>query len=111
MLTTLHRLFFFSIALLCLCLTAAFGASPEPPRILTIRTNAANLLISVSVPKGWQAVMLESRDASASGAWIPRAVARAGLGSCKLLFKVPVALKAQLLRAQGALTDALPKKF
>ncbi|PWU11691.1 MAG: hypothetical protein C5B50_22865 [Verrucomicrobia bacterium] len=110
MTTNLIRLSFL-VLLVCLSASRAFAASPQAPQILNIRTNGANLMISVKVPKGWQAVVLESRGASAAGAWIPQAVARAGLGSGKILFKVPAALKGQVFHVQGELTEPLPKKY
>jgi hypothetical protein len=86
-------------------------AEPAQPQILSLRTNRASLLVTVKVPKGWQAVRLESREPAEAGAWVPRAMARSGLGSGKVVFKVPVSLKSQLLQVQGVLKEPLAKSF
>ncbi len=91
--------------------TAAFAAEPLAPQIISLRTNRASLLVTAKVPKGWQAVMLASREQAESGAWVPRAVARSGFSSGKVVFKVPVSLKGQSLQVQGLAKEPLAKSF
>jgi hypothetical protein len=92
-------------------IAGAFASAPAPPRILTTRTVGNNLLVTVNVPRGWHAVVLESRAATNAGAWVPRAVLRPGLTSGKLTFTVPALLKQQSLRVRGELQEPLPQSF
>jgi hypothetical protein len=87
----------------------AQGAPPPPaPRILTTRVSGANLLVSVNVPRGWQAVYLESRAQADAGAWVPRAVSRT---TGRVVFRIPASLKGQLLRVRGDLHAPLAASF
>ena len=87
---------------------AGFGAVPALPQILSTRVSGTNLLVSVSIPKGWASVTLESREQANAGAWVPRAIART---SGKSVFRIPATVKGQLLRVQGQLRDPLPAHF
>jgi hypothetical protein len=90
----------------------AFAAEPAAPQILTVRTVGTNLVVTVQIPKrGLQAVILESRALPDTGAWVPRAVARSGLSSGKIRFRVPLFLQGQTLRARGQMQEARPKSF
>src|SRR5258706_5651393 len=90
----------------------AFAAEPAAPQILTVRTVGTNLVVTVKIPKkGFQAVILESRALPDAGAWVPRAVARSGLSSGKIRFRVPVSLQGQMLRARGEMQEARPRSF
>src|SRR5262249_52812371 len=84
---------------------------PAPPTIASLRTNRANVSVTVKLPKGWQAVVLESREYPSRGAWVPRAIARSGLSSGAIVFTLPLSLKGQQLRVRGELKEALPKSF
>jgi hypothetical protein len=87
------------------------AATPVPllqPTILTNRVVGTNVLISVKVPKGWGAVVLESRTNAVAGAWVPRAIARS---AGKVVFRVPAFLLQQGLRARGQLQEPLPRSF
>jgi hypothetical protein len=98
----------------CLVLTlsaALLRAESAAPQIVSIRTNRASLLVTAKVPKGWQAVRLESREYPYAGAWVPRAVARSGLSSGKVVFKVPVSLKGQSLQVLGLAKEPLAESF
>ncbi len=102
------------LVLLCSTLCAIISSraeTPAPPKITGIRTNGANLAITVKVPKGWQAVVLESHANTNVGTWIPRAVARSGLSTGSFSFKVPSALKSQQFRVRGEMNEPLPKSF
>ncbi|HVM49902.1 MAG TPA: beta-propeller domain-containing protein, partial [Candidatus Acidoferrum sp.] len=100
--------------MLCLAVAGSFAAgttTPASPKITATRTVGNTLLVAASVPKGWQAVVLESRALPNSGAWVPRAVARSGLTSGRISFAVPAFLKSQTLRVRGELKEALPQAF
>ena len=68
-------------------------------------------MVTASLPKGLQAVVLESRALTNAGAWVPRAVARSGLASGKVSFTVSASLKSQKLRVRGIARDPLPQSF
>ena len=112
-----HRIFFshwLGGLLLSLGIGSAFGAAtaaPAAPRILATRTVGKNLLVTASLPKGLQAVVLESRGLTNAGAWVPRAVARSGLASGKVSFTVSASLKSQKLRVRGIAREPLPQSF
>jgi len=92
-------------------IAGAFGAAPLAPSILTTRTSGNSLLVTASVPRGWRAVVLESRAVTNAGAWVPRAVVRSGLNSGRVTIAVPAFLKGQSLRVRGQLQELLPPSF
>jgi len=88
--------------------SASGATTPSAPNILGTRLSGANLLVSVDIPHGWEAVTLESRQHANSGAWVPRAVART---TGRVVFKLPASLNGQLLRARGEAQEPLPRSF
>ena len=102
------------------CLALAFslgfvasssGSLPATPKILTIRAAGTNLAVTVSVPKGWRSVVLESRQNPKTGAWVPCAITRSVATAGLVTLKVPLALRGQTLRARGQLSEPLPASF
>ncbi len=113
-LLSFSRSCFYSLAMATLFLCAHSGycaTSAKVPGILKVSTSGKTLVVTVSVPKGWQSVTLESRERPDHGAWVPRAVTRARTLSGKITFRVPAALKGQDLRVRGEMKTVSPLSF
>src|SRR5258707_1175650 len=100
---------FHYLSILCLAAISSFAA-PSAPKILAQHVTGTNLLVTVTFPKGWQAVVLESRGQGDAGAYALRAVSHSALNG-KASFKLAASLKGQSFRVRGELHEPLPKSF
>ena len=95
---------FVSIAGLC-------ADTAPAPKIVKVSVSGKSLIVTASVPKGWQSVTLESRALPGQGAWVPRATQRSKALASKVIFRVPVALKGHSLRVSGESQTSYPLTF
>jgi hypothetical protein len=98
-------------ACLLLFSSPAFSADVPGPKITKVSVQDKTLSITVSVPKGWQSVTLESRKAADQGAWVPRSILRGKPLAAKVTFQLPSAYKHHVWRVRGERKSALPLSF
>jgi hypothetical protein len=92
-------------------LCATSGSATKMPTVLKVAVMGKSLVVTVSVPKGWQSVTLESREPSGQGAWVPRAVTRAKQLPLRVNFRVSTTFKGQDFRVRGEAVSAQPLTF
>ncbi|MEI6647353.1 MAG: beta-propeller domain-containing protein [bacterium] len=90
---------------------ATLGSATTMPTVLKVAVMGKSLMVTVSVPKGWQSVTLESREPSGQGAWVPRAVTRARQLPSRVTFRVSTTFKGQNFRVRGEAVSAQPLTF
>ena len=104
----------------CLLVSAFFAlvtsvgmsaTSVAAPKILKAYVSGTNLIVTASVPRGWQSVTLESRASPGQGAWVPRAVVRSKVLAPLVAFRVSATLKGQSLRVSGEPRTSAPLTF
>jgi hypothetical protein len=81
------------------------------PTVLKVAVMGKSLVVTVSVPKGWQSVTLESREPSGQGAWVPRAVTRSKRLPTRVTFSVSTTFKGHNFRVRGEAVSAQPLTF
>jgi uncharacterized secreted protein with C-terminal beta-propeller domain len=87
------------------------ASASSPPAIESARVEAGNIVVLVSVPSGYPAITLESRNRLGPGAWIPLAVQRPNGAATNLVFSIPTGKGFEALRVRGDETQPLPASF
>ena len=79
--------------------------------ITSIRPDATNVVVEVSVPSGVQRITLESRPRLGEGTWAPLAVQQSDGTAKSLSFRVPCSRETELMRVRGDTVALLPSRF
>ncbi len=81
------------------------------PSILKTSVSGKSLIVTASVPKGWQSITLESREVPDQGAWVPRQVLRSRKLATKVTFRLSASFTNQTLRVRGEQISSYPLTF
>jgi len=81
------------------------------PRISSVKTDGAEIVVEVVVPANVRKLTLESRTRLGAGAWTPRAVWRYAGQDGSVSFRLARSEKLEVLRVRADAQDALPASF
>ncbi|MHB8519544.1 MAG: RCC1 domain-containing protein [Limisphaerales bacterium] len=92
-------------------LASGSASTLDQPELISVRVEGTNLVAVASVPVGIKVVTLEGRRRIGTGAWVPRAVARADGTGGEITLRVPMSSDVELLRVRAETHEVLPSFF
>ena len=102
----------FAVAVLVFVARAGLSETvATEPYILKTSVSGKSLVVTASVPKGWQSVALESRELPDQGAWVPRSVLRSRKLAAKVSFRISASFTNHTLRVRGEQVSPYPLAF